>query len=199
MANLPLVDEDMIRKSIKEHWSQFGKVIDVAPHRVYGKWLSRRWDLLLEVEKGKKITAPVAFELCGRPVVTAWPSSPPSCLICNTAGHSAKKCPKKNPKFGAAVDPVNKVVQPAKTGPGQKRASDVVQGTTASSTGSIASGSGSKLEAPNDQQIGVTDSEMISSKVAPASNAAEKRESYLDYLFTRQGGGYCLPQLACLA
>jgi hypothetical protein len=108
MANIPYGVEEEVKKAIEKHWSQYGKVIDTAPHKVHGKWATRRWDLLLEVPKGKKIDAPVAFELLGGPVVSEWPKSPPSCLICKKAGHQAKKCPIKNPKAGGCSDPEKK-------------------------------------------------------------------------------------------
>jgi hypothetical protein len=108
MANLPYGDEEDIQKAIRKHWEGYGEVLDVAAHKVYNKWLTRRWDLLLVIDNGKKLEAPVAFDLLGRPVVAAWPSSPPSCLVCNSAGHQAKKCPQKNPKAGGRPDPEKK-------------------------------------------------------------------------------------------
>lgn len=111
LANLPYGDEAAIKEAISGHWNQYGNTIDIAPHKVYGKWLTRRWDLLLELKEGKKLEAPVAFELLGRPLVAAWPSSLPSCLVCNSAGHQAKKCPQKNPKAGGCSDPEKKDLQ----------------------------------------------------------------------------------------
>jgi hypothetical protein len=108
LANLPYGDETAIKEAISGHWKQYGRIVDIAPHKVYGKWLTRRWDLLLELSDSKKLEAPVAFELLDRPLVAAWPSSPPSCLVCNSAGHQAKKCPQKNPKVGGRPDPEKK-------------------------------------------------------------------------------------------
>jgi hypothetical protein len=108
LANLPYGDETVIKEAISGHWKQYGRIVDIAPHKVYGKWLTRRWDLLLELSDSKKLEAPVAFELLDRPLVAAWPSSPPSCLICHSAGHQAKKCPQKIPKVGGRPDPERK-------------------------------------------------------------------------------------------
>ena len=122
MANLPIhIAEEGIKISIKAHWSDYGKVLDIAAHKVHGKWLTHRWDVLLEVEKGKKLEAPVAFKISERPVVAAWPASPPSCLICIEAGHQAKKCPRKNPKAGGRLTLKTRLDKPLKWHGTQKR------------------------------------------------------------------------------
>src|SRR5438128_1433949 len=108
LANLSVdVDESEVRQAIINHWSQYGDVIDAAPHKVKGtNWVTRRWDLLLTIEKtAQKLEAPVAFDLLGRNIVAAWPGSPPSCLACQSAGHQAKKCPSRKSKAGDAFDP----------------------------------------------------------------------------------------------
>src|SRR6185312_5700411 len=66
MANLPFGSEAEIKTAIEGYWSDFGKVLDVAAHKVHGKWLTRRWDMLLEMPKGEKLDAPVAFQLLAR-------------------------------------------------------------------------------------------------------------------------------------
>src|SRR5437016_8838827 len=111
LANLSVdVDESEVRQAIIDHWSQYGDVIDAAPHKVKGtNWVTRRWDLLLTIEKmAQKLEAPVAFDLLGRNIVAAWPGSPPSCLACQSAGHQAKKCPSRKSKAGDAFDPERK-------------------------------------------------------------------------------------------
>ena len=136
MANLPFVPtEQENRTAIEKHWSSFGKVLGLEPHRIQGKWNTHRWDLLLEVEKGSVLEAPVAFEILGSPVVAAWPSSPPSCLICLSAGHQAKKCQAKKPKLGDSVDPEKISADPPKATQASKKAADATHGATASSSG----------------------------------------------------------------
>jgi hypothetical protein len=136
MANLPFVPtEQETRTAIDNHWSTFGKVLGLEPHKIQGKWNTHRWDLLLEVEKGSVLEAPVAFEILGSPVVAAWPSSPPSCLICLSAGHQAKKCQAKKPKLGDSVDPEKISADPPKATQASKKVSDATHGTTASSSG----------------------------------------------------------------
>src|SRR5437879_11844214 len=111
LANLSVVAEEAeIRQAIIKHWSHYGDVVDAAPHKVKGtNWITRRWDLLLTIEKtAQKLEAPVAFDLLGRNIVAAWPGSPPSCLACQSAGHQAKKCPLRKSKAGDAFDPERK-------------------------------------------------------------------------------------------
>jgi hypothetical protein len=172
MANLPYGDEENIKEVIGGYWEQYGRVLDCAPHKVYGKWLTRRWDLLLELKEGKKLDAPVAFELLGRPIVAAWPSSLPSCLICNTAGHNAKKCPEKIPKAGGASDPVNKVGQTSKVVQEQKQPAEVVQGSTDTQEIQSKAVGKSPDDHQNDQQSGETFTEMIDMEDAPSSEVA---------------------------
>src|SRR5438128_476203 len=111
LANLSVdVEEAEIRQAILDHWSHYGDVVDAAPHKVKGtNWITRRWDLLLTIEKtAQKLEALVAFDLLGRNIVAAWPGSPPSCLACQSAGHQAKKCPLRKSKAGDAFDPERK-------------------------------------------------------------------------------------------
>jgi hypothetical protein len=118
MANVPYGDEEELREAIAKYWAEFGLVIDTAPHKVHGKWATRRWDIMLSIPENEKIEAPVAFELLGASIVAEWPKSPPSCLICKKAGHQAKKCPSKIPKAGGRPNPEKKdqQVTPAKIG-----------------------------------------------------------------------------------
>jgi hypothetical protein len=172
LANLPYGEEEDIRREICGHWEEYGEILDVAPHKVYNKWLTRCWDLLIVIPNGKKLEAPVAFDILDRPVVAAWPSSPPSCLICNSAGHQAKKCPKKNPKAGGASDPVNKVGQTSKASTSQKQPKDVTQGATEESRGNLETQSADKGKIPEDRQPGTTTHEMIGIESTPSSSAA---------------------------
>src|SRR5580765_8831510 len=116
LANLSVdVEEAEVRQAIINHWSQYGDVVDAAPHKVKGtNWITRRWDLLLTIEKtAQKLEAPVAFDLLGRKIVAAWPGSPPSCLACQSAGHQAKRCPSRKSKAGDAFDPERKSSHPS--------------------------------------------------------------------------------------
>jgi hypothetical protein len=173
LANLPYGNEEEIRREICGHWEEYGEILDVAPHKVYNKWLTRRWDLLLVIPNGMKLEAPVAFNILDRPVVAAWPASPPSCLVCNSAGHQARKCPRKNPKAGGTSDPENKVGQASRSIPSQKQPTPVVQGTTEKTVGTSETQSEEKAKSPEDLQSGGTTAEMIGIEESPASEVAD--------------------------
>src|SRR5438132_1008546 len=107
LANLPLEGRDEISAAIKTHWSQYGEVMDTAPHTIKGtNWLTHRWDLLIRMPNDNDtLEAPVSFELLNRLIIAAWAGCPPSCLVCLNASHQAKKCPSKKLKAGESFDP----------------------------------------------------------------------------------------------
>jgi hypothetical protein len=166
MANIPYGVEEEVKKAIEEHWSQYGKVVDTAPHKVHGKWATRRWDLLLEVPKGKKIEAPVAFELLGSPVVSEWPKSLPSCLICKKAGHQAKKCPLKNPKAGGCSDPEKKDLR-KKTEKGKN-------------TETALEGSAKTPELPESASVSVSETASVSKSVSEPKSVTKSADSEVE-------------------
>jgi hypothetical protein len=135
MANLPYLLDEEIRPVVEKYWSSYGKVLGTEPHKIQGKWNTDRWDLLLEIERDSILEAPVAFTILDEQVVAAWPASPPSCLICHSAGHQAKKCQQKNLKVGNRSDPEKVSAKPPKGTPTQKQPSEVTQGVTASTSG----------------------------------------------------------------
>src|SRR5438128_3984933 len=137
LANLPLEGRDEISAAIKTHWSQYGEVVDTAPHTVKGtNWLTHRWDLLIKTPNEDVLEAPVSFELLDRPIIAAWAGCPPSCLICLNAGHQAKKCPSKKPKAGELFDPEKRSARSATFAAALKKASEVTPVTQSSSSGS---------------------------------------------------------------
>src|SRR5437879_5795690 len=105
-----------MRELLKNHWTQYGQVLDLAPHMFPGKpWLTKRWDVLLQLAEGqKKLSAPPVFVLDGfmDTLVCSWPGSNKACLRCKCAGHSTSSCPAKNPKIkkvGALANPHQKI------------------------------------------------------------------------------------------
>jgi hypothetical protein len=199
LANLPYGDETAIKEAISGHWQQYGRIVDIAPHKVYGKWLTRRWDLLLELTEGKKLEAPVAFELLDRPLVAAWPSSPPSCLVCNSAGHQAKKCPQKIPKVGGRPDPEKKdrqeksekgkdtetvlevVLKPKEAKIGEETVSATVSKPASASTSkSVTKSADSGAEGPEMQTDEDEESENERVDYAPNFRMGTKREGFSD-------------------
>src|SRR5438128_3299904 len=101
---------------LKNHWTQYGKVLDLAPYKFPGKpWLTKRWDVLLLLADGqKRLTVPPVFTLEGfmDSLVCSWPGSHKACIRCKLAGHSTSSCPVKNPKIrkvGALANPHQKI------------------------------------------------------------------------------------------
>jgi hypothetical protein len=173
--------DEVIRPVIEQHWSSYGKVLGTEPHKIQGKWNTDRWDLLLEIERDSTLEAPVAFTILDNQVVAAWPSSPPSCLICHSAGHQAKKCPQKNPKVGERSDPEKISAQPPKGTLTQKRSSEVTQGVTASISGTSGSQSAEIHLSSAASQIGDNMDEdhppQTITSATPASEVAQQKDS----------------------
>src|SRR5207244_9435237 len=122
----------------KQHWRQYGEVIDTDTHMVKGtNWLTHRWDLLIRMPNNNDVLeAPVSFELLDRPIIAAWAGCPPSCLICLNAGHQAKKCPSKQPKAGERPDPEKRSVRSDPKTERPKKESKVTPVAQSSSSGS---------------------------------------------------------------
>src|SRR5438128_7689446 len=138
LANLPLEGRDEISAAIKTHWSQYGEVMDTAPHMVKGtNWLTHRWDLLIRMPNDNDVLeALVSFELLNHPIIAAWAGCPPSCLICLNAGHQAKKCPSKQLKAGERPDPEKRSVRSDPKTERPKKESKVTPVAQSSSSGS---------------------------------------------------------------
>src|SRR5437016_11777959 len=116
IANVPFGGEARMKELLKNHWTQYGQVLDLAPHMFPGKpWLTKRWDVLLQLAEGqKKLSAPPVFVLDSfmDTLVCSWPGSNKACLRCKCAGHSTSSCPAKNPKIkkvGALANPHQKI------------------------------------------------------------------------------------------
>jgi hypothetical protein len=175
VANMPLGEENVLKEELQEHWKQYGEVLDIGIHKMKATgWNTRRWDLLVGLKEEKTtLDAPVAFELLGRKLVAAWPGSAPSCLVCQNAGHNAKKCPTKNPKL---VDPENKVGRTTKVVPGTKKSTEVAQGVTEEISDTIEKQIGDKSNPEEDLQTGETSTEMIGKKTSPTAEVVESDE-----------------------
>jgi hypothetical protein len=125
IANMDFGEEANLKEKLTVYWSQFGKVVDAAPHKFPGKpWLTQRWDILITLpEEQKKLKAPVVFKLHGseQTLLATWPGAPKSCLKCLIAGHETSKCLGKNPKLGGRPDPEKKDRQVAQAKIGQQK------------------------------------------------------------------------------
>ena len=125
IANMDFGIEADLKEKLVTYWSQYGEVIDAAPHKFPGKpWLTQRWDILLTLpENKKKPTAPVVFKLEGseRTLLATWPGAAKSCLKCLAAGHATSNCRGKIPKAGERPNPEQKDLQVAPAKNGQKK------------------------------------------------------------------------------
>src|SRR5438128_3767238 len=134
VANVPFGKEEELGKALGTYWTQYGKVLDLAPYKFPGKpWLLKRWDILLQLNDGETtLKAPPVFLLEGYTdsLVSSWPHSPKACLHCKIAGHSTSSCPVTNPeikKVGALANPHQKITAAGKT---KNRTAKATQGTT---------------------------------------------------------------------
>src|SRR5438128_5272932 len=134
VANVPFGKEEELGKALETYWTQYGKVLDLAPYKFPGKpWLLKRWDILLQLYDGENnLKAPPVFLLDGYTdsLVSSWPRSPKACLRCKTAGHSTSSCPVTNPeikKVGALANPHQKITAAGET---KNRMAKATQGTT---------------------------------------------------------------------
>src|SRR5437773_3934431 len=134
VANVPFGKEEELGKALKTYWTQYGKVLDLAPYKFPGKpWLLKRWDILLQLNDGEKtLKALPVFLLDGYmdSLVASWPRSPKACLRCKIAGHSTSSCPVTNPeikKVGALANPHQKITDAGET---KNRTAKATQGTT---------------------------------------------------------------------
>src|SRR5438128_7397365 len=134
LANIPFSKEGELSKVLMTYWTQYGKVLDLAPYKFPGKpWLLKRWDILLQLNDGETtLKAPPVFLLEGYmdSLVSSWPRSPKACLRCKIAGHSTSSCPVTNPeikKVGALANPHQKITTAGET---KNRMAKATQGTT---------------------------------------------------------------------
>src|SRR5438128_7556593 len=102
IANIPIGTRQELSEKLSTYWSQYGTVIDDAPYMFPGKpWLTKRWDVLLQLnERAKKLAAPPVFQIDGYTdtLVCSWSGAKKACLRCKCAGHSTSKCPANKPK-----------------------------------------------------------------------------------------------------
>ena len=118
IANAPFGTQKTLTKLLTAHWTQYGKVLGIAPYQFPGKpWLTKRWDILIMLNDGEKnLNAPSTFLLQGfqETVVCSWPGSQKACLCCKISGHSTSSCAtfknsKKSEKVGASANPLQKI------------------------------------------------------------------------------------------
>ncbi|HTD20440.1 MAG TPA: hypothetical protein VK667_13020, partial [Ktedonobacteraceae bacterium] len=112
LANVPFSRKDALEEALKTYWTQYGKVLDLAPYQFPGKpWLTKCWDILIQLNDGEnKLNAPTVFTLEGYTdsVICSWPRSTKACLRCKVSGHSTSSCPLTKPniqKVGASANP----------------------------------------------------------------------------------------------
>src|SRR5438128_9235330 len=67
IANVPFGGVDRVKELLTNYWTQYGKVLDLAPHQFPGKpWLTKCWDVLLQLAEGQKtLSTPPVFILDG--------------------------------------------------------------------------------------------------------------------------------------
>src|SRR5438128_9671452 len=118
IANALFGTQETLTKLLTAHWTQYGKVLGIAPYQFPGKpWLTKRWDILIMLNDGEKnLNAPPTFLLQGfqEMVVCSWPGSQKACLHCKISGHSTSSCAtfnksKKFEKVGALANPLQKI------------------------------------------------------------------------------------------
>src|SRR5438128_6271943 len=118
IANALFSTQETLTKLLTAHWTQYGKVLGIAPYQFPGKpWLTKRWDILIMLNDGEKnLNAPSTFLLQGfqETVVCSWPRSQKACLRCKISSHSTSSCAtfknsKKSEKVGASANPLQKI------------------------------------------------------------------------------------------
>jgi hypothetical protein len=113
LANVPIASAVTLETVLRRHWEQYGKVKEIAPHRIPGKaWLTRRWDLIIEVDP-KSSPPPTIFEVLETKVLAWWPRAPKTCLTCKIVGHNSSSCPRKKPKATGNTNPPKPPTTPA--------------------------------------------------------------------------------------
>ena len=156
LANVPFGNKNAITNALVEYWTQYGKVLDLAPYQFPGKpWLTKRWDILIQLKDGeKKLTAPTVFTVEGCPdtIVCSWPRSTKACLRCKVSGHSTSSCTANKPKtqkVGALANPHQKI---GNVGQDKNRAAKATQSATtaaAPATSTATSASPATVATPN--------------------------------------------------
>src|SRR6185312_17367190 len=67
LANVPITSTVTLETVLCCHWEQYGKVREIAPHRIPGKpWLTHRWDLILEVDPLSTTAPPPSLRSLGQ-------------------------------------------------------------------------------------------------------------------------------------
>ena len=128
LANVPIASAVSLETILRRHWEQFGKVREIAPHRIPGKaWLTRRWDLVLEIDPSNTEAPTTIFEVLGVKVLAWWPRAPKTCLTCKIVGHDSSSCPRKKSKKSGSTDPP----KPPSTNPPKAPTTSVAGSTTA--------------------------------------------------------------------
>ena len=112
LSNVPIAEEEWLKTKLEEHWSQYGRIIGIAPYKFPGKeWLTKRWDLVIQLKaREKKLAAQTVFTIGEnkQSIVASWPGAAKTCLVCKLAGHSTSLCPQRNlksKKVGASANP----------------------------------------------------------------------------------------------
>src|SRR5438128_502433 len=118
IANALFGIQETLAQLFTAHWTQYGKVLGIAPYQFPGKpWLTKCWDILIMLNDGEKnLNAPSTFLLQGfqETVVCSWPGSQKACLLCKVSGQSTYSCAtfknsKKSEKVGASANPLQKI------------------------------------------------------------------------------------------
>jgi len=74
LANVPIASAVTLETVLHRHWESFGKVREIAPHRIPGRpWLTRCWDLVIEIDPAATSSPPTIFKVFGTKVLAWWP------------------------------------------------------------------------------------------------------------------------------
>src|SRR5438128_7851601 len=156
LVNVPFGRKDALEEALKTYWTQYGKVLDLAPYQFPGKpWLTKRWDILIQLNDGEnKLKAPTVFTLEGYTdsVVCSWPRSTKACLRCRVSGHSTSSCPFNNPKtqkVGASANPRRTIGNVGQATTNAPTATQGVTPATATATTSATSATPAIVAPPN--------------------------------------------------
>src|SRR5580765_5494055 len=192
MSNVPYGNEGKLRQAISDHWTTYGTILDISPLRFPGKpWLTKRWDVLLQLEAGqKKLDSPVVFKLDGfnDTVVCSWRNSKKACLRCKTAGHSTSNCPGSAPKVGETANPQQKIARVEQAEKGKEKGADLhsdfsmeveipESAEISSATNKTASGILTLPDAPQNQPISTAPTQSMSAQSRPITPPNTKHPS----------------------
>src|SRR5437016_11530462 len=97
LVNVPMLASLVVEQQLCSFWSNFGEVVELAPHMVKDlPLLINCWDMVLKLPAdGKPLSATPLFDVLGFKVLASWPGSEKACPQYKQAGHDSHTCPCK--------------------------------------------------------------------------------------------------------